>query len=178
MQIDWNQAVVTTALTAIVTGSINYFIYRFQKKIDFKEDYKRIILKSRKDAYTKLENLINVMSQKRTTEDLLTIHRIFNKTADALHPLHDFIQQLVDIFDEAIWINDDTLRKLKEIHKYFLSVYMLSRKDYTEDHYKIAGRANYKKVEEMRNELRIVMMTDLKNLHDIDNFLKDKKFKY
>lgn len=159
----------STVISGIISALISYIISVRLKNIDYKNEYYKKILDKRLDAYKYLENQIAVM---KTTvmddEDGKAYHFIFGSGSDGVIEFH---KNLVVAMSYSIWINDKTVKIMEDLNQYF---YLISS---VNDEKQIVSKAkrDYHKIAGLRKELEKSVKSDLFNLHNLDEFIKEKK---
>ncbi len=176
---------VETILLSLVTSAgaaavINAIFWNRQKKVEFKWTYKQYILNKRTAAYDSVQKVIHLCLLKRTDNSNFQIHAIF----DNKEKLADFIQLIETI--QTGWISEDIMEilevlkgmalvgldNLSEIENYHGyeegKEKFLSESEVLE----VAGSTTVEKIDELNEELQNAYMRDIKNLGDIDSFIK------
>lgn len=158
----------STVFSGIISALISYFVTIRLKNMDYKNEYFKKILDKRLNAYQYLETQIAVMKTTIMDEDGNAYHYIFNNGKNGVIEFH---KNLILAMSYSLWINDKTVKIMEDLNQHF---YLISEIDDMEEIIKRAKR-DYHKIAILRKELESAVKYDLFNLHNLNNFIKEKK---
>lgn len=163
-----NIILASTVISGITSALISYFISIRLKNHDYKNEYYKKILDKRLNAYQYLETQIAVMKTTVMDEDANAYHYIFGEGTDGVIKFH---QNLIIAMSYSLWINDKTVKIMEDLNQYFFLISEINDKD------EIVKRAkrDYNKIADLRKKLESAVKNDLFNLHNLNNFIKEKK---
>jgi hypothetical protein len=161
---DAGTILTSTVAAAVVSGVIGGIYALRSKQREYVNEYYKIILTRRIAAYEQLERLVLMLKIAVLDEDKKPYHLLFSRDDD-WQTAYDL---LGNVMTQALWLSDDAFRKTQELN------YLMFR-------FKPGGgviefgKANYRKIADLRVDLERIVATDLLALHDVDRFLRQKK---
>lgn len=165
--------ILTSSLIAgIISALVSYFISVRLKKLDFKNEYYKEILKKRINAYQYIEAQIAVLKSVVLDEnDNLPYHAIFSY-GDV--EFFDYQKNLIMAINYNLWIDDKTANILENLNELFYSLNIKTNGISEIEMHKL-GKQYYQKLSDLRFELENSTKEGLYNLHDIRKAFKPKK---
>src|SRR4051812_5182291 len=108
------QALITTIVSSSLIATILSSIITYQlKKVDFKHEYFKIVIRKRLSAYEKLEYLIAVLKSSALDEaDGKPYHSCFFNPVN----FNDFSARLALANSDNLWLNSSINEKLSELN--------------------------------------------------------------
>jgi hypothetical protein len=176
-----------TIITSILSSGgfaalITVFFWNKQKKLEFKWDYKKYILKKRQDAYDEVQKVIHLCLLKKTYHGRYQVNTFFSSDKH----LRDFIQYTEIV--KSGWVSSEVIEilgKLKGIATEGIDfslnedVYHGHDEDGREKYLSISevleeyGHKKLKDIEKQNKLLQKAYLSDIKKLGDIDRFTKN-----
>lgn len=148
----------STVIATILSSLVNYWM----KKQDFKNEYYKMLLAKRMDAYQEVENQISILKTSvLDKQDGKAYHQVFSFGDDYFLR---FGQSLSVANSKNIWLNDQTNNKLAELMHIINKIpFEYSTSD--EEQLIAAGKKYYWEIANLRDELENMTRSDLLNLH-------------
>lgn len=135
------------------------------KRNDYVNDYFKIVIKRRLDAYEKLELIINALKTSVLDDDQRPYHQVFSNDATWT----DIYRLFLEATAHPLWLSDSVFSKTREFNMMLLHASSHQR-DLVE-----FGKLNYAPIAEWREQLERLHAKDMLELHDVEGFLKKKK---
>jgi hypothetical protein len=165
--------ILTSGLFAgLISAIVSYLISVRLKKLDFKNEYYKEILKKRLVAYQYIEGQLAVLKTVVLDEvDGKPYHMMFSHTEVEFF---DYQKNLVMAMSFSLWIDDETTENLEKLNEIF---YNLNIKAFEKSNIELIelGKKYYKHISDLRFQLENSTKKGLYNLHDIDKAFKTKK---
>ncbi|WP_339700911.1 hypothetical protein [uncultured Marixanthomonas sp.] len=158
-------------IAGIVSAIISYLTSIRLKKMDFRNEYYKEILKKRLNAYEFIENQIAVMKSVVLDDDGKPFHLIFGQGESKFY---EFQQNLMLAISYGLWIDNETHETLDEINNLFFNLnnHVNKKNDSVIEE---IGKKYYNRVSELRMKLEKNAKKGLYDLHDIKKVFKSKK---
>tara|TARA_R110000868_G_C10794055_1_gene756559 strand:+ start:528 stop:1073 length:546 start_codon:yes stop_codon:yes gene_type:complete len=167
-----NVILTSSLIAGIISAFVSYFISIRLKKLDFKNEYYKEILKKRLNAYQYIEAQIAVLKNVVLDEkDNVPYHSIFSY-GDV--EFFDYQKNLIMAINYNLWIDDKTTNILERINELFYSLNIKINGLSEIEMHKI-GKLYYQQISDLRFELENATKEGLYNLHDIRKAFKTKK---
>lgn len=156
-----SSAVVAALVSSVIAGIFNLRT----KKSEYVNDYYKTIIGRRVAAYEQLEDLIiSIKTAVLDGTDNKPYHLLFSQE-DKFHAAFDKLNRNNS---HALWYSQEIFDLTREVGD---MVYYGSKSSGVIEF----GKANYKKIAELREKLEQILASDLLELHDVRQFLKSKK---
>lgn len=165
------EIILASSLIATIVSSIISAIISIKlKSLDYKNEYYKIILEKRLEAYKFLETQIAVLKGSVVDDDGQVYHLIFHEGEDKFN---EFQMNLFLAFSFGMWINASTMKRMEELNELFLKI---SRKieGLSEEDIQKTGTSFYGEIVRLRSNLENSIREDLLNLHNLKSFKKNK----
>jgi hypothetical protein len=157
--------VALIAMAGIIAGAVITGIYNLiSNQRNYANDYFKTVVAKRIAAYEQLEKLIIDLKTAVLDTDKKPYHLIFC-TADDKIAAHLAVGR---VMNHALWLSDECFRKTQELNR------LLFRLGQTESAIEF-GKTHYQKIAQIRSELEDILAADMKQLHDVRRFLRNKK---
>ena len=164
--------ITSTLVAGIVSILVSYVTSVWLKKIDFKNEYFKEILKKRLAAYQYIEAQLAILkSVVLDEEDGKAYHMMFSYSDVEFL---DYQKNLIMAINFGLWIDDETAQKLQDLNELFYNLNIKAHGKSKGELIKL-GKTYYKELSSLRFELENSTKTGLYNLHDIDRAFKTKK---
>jgi hypothetical protein len=164
--------IITTIISSSVIATILSSIISIKlKNLEFRNEYYKIVINKRLQAYEHLESIIaRLKTSVLDEDDGKAYHLIFSYTAEKYF---EFIHELMITNSFDLWVNSDTKDKFGTLRN-VLNQISFDFETSDEKELVKAGKDNYKRIFELRNELETLVLSDVLSLHKIDK-IKSKK---
>jgi hypothetical protein len=166
-----NLILTSTLVAGIVSTFVSYFISVRLKKLDFKNEYYKEILKKRLTAYEYIEAQLGVLKTVVLDEaDSKPYHLMFSYGDKEFF---DYQKNLLMAISLGLWIDDDTTKSLEELNELF---YNLNIKTHGKSKTEIieVGKKYYQIISDLRFHLENSTKKGLYNLHEVNKAFKTK----
>ncbi|WP_338820061.1 hypothetical protein [Acidovorax temperans] len=157
----FSSSLLSGLVGALITGA---FTLR-GKRNDYVNDYFKTIIKRRLEAYERLEQLINALKLTVLDDDQRPYHQIFSNEATWTHIYKLFL----DSTAQPLWLSTTVFSKTRELNIMLLKA-SHDQRDLVE-----FGKSNYAPIAELREEIERIHAKDMLSLHNVEDFLKQKK---
>lgn len=159
-------AVLSSSLIAGVLGALigGWFTLRGKQK-DYANEYYKLVLVRRIQAYEQVERLITMVKTAVLDNDRRPYHLLFSKNEDQ----QSVYTLLFGIMSNALWLSDELFDLTREFNVLF---YSHSDGDGGLIEF---GKTHYQRIAELRTKIEKVHLRDMLTLHDVPRFLKNKK---
>jgi hypothetical protein len=162
----------STLIAGIVSAFVSYFISIRLKKIDFKNEYYKEILKKRLVSYQYIESQLAVLKTVVLDEkDNKPYHTMFSYGSENFF---EFQKNLFLAMSYSLWIDDETTNKLEDLNELFYNL-NIKTNDKTNKEIIEIGKKYYDQISKLRIQLENATKKGLYNLHDINKAFKIKK---
>jgi hypothetical protein len=159
-----SSSLLAAALTSLATGLFNIYI----KGKEYENKYFEEIIKRRLEVYEHLEVFLSLLKTSSVDSDGRPYHLIFAYGEDKFY---EFQQHFHYAISKSVWLDARTKDVLQQFTILF---YELSdRYDLEKEHLE-AGKHCYERVVELREKLEKSFSDDLRKLHKVKRFLKNK----
>ena len=159
-------AIFSSSLLSGIVGALIAGAFGLRgKHNDYVNDYFKIIIKRRLEAYERLEQLINALKLTVLDDDQRPYHQVFSNetTWTAVYKL------FLDSTSHPLWLSSEVFSKTRELNIMFLKA-SHDKRDLVE-----FGKSNYAPIAELREEVERLHAKDMLNLHNVEDFLKQKR---
>ena len=154
--------------SSIIATFLSAIINQYFKKIEFRNDYYKIIIQKRIEAYENIEAQIQILKVSILDEsDGKSYHRIFYSD----EYFNELTSPLLKANSNSLWINKKTNEKLIQLLHIFNKVRFENKDDLTE-----AGKKYYWEIAYLRDDLENLVRNDLLKLYDFKD-IKQKNNK-
>ena len=139
------------------------------RHLDFKNDYKKIIIKKRINAYSHIEKLIN------------DLYRVYHRNSNIYHKVFEyennmkkFSNNLINIMcEEKIWISADIHKNMFVLNNIIVWFFKKKEKPKKEECIEY-GIKMFKKVLALRIKMEKSILKDMKSLYKVDDFFNNE----
>lgn len=160
----------SAVIAAIVSSIASYIINILTHKRKYKDDYYKMVIAKRMDAYSKVEVVILSLKKLVVDEsDNCLYNVIFNNSHEDFFA---FQVQLYEIAANSVWLSKDMYNALSELNLLFTQIDSQVLDDGS--NLLILGKQNRKKIADIRIRIEDIFRKDILSLHEIEDFLKDK----
>lgn len=167
----------SSAIAAVVSSVCSYFIQRSALARSYKQDYYKMIIGKRMEAYQYVEAQIAVM--KMTVSDDRTgdfYHLIFNYKDSEYR---QYQRNLYLALTHSMWLSENMKNALTALNQLFLTIDVEINQDVM--HNISVGKKYYRQLADARVDVENNLKTDLLTLYDVKNFLNketEKKYRW
>jgi hypothetical protein len=159
-------ALLSSTILAAAIGALAAGIFALQQKNkEYVNDYFKIVLNRRLNAYDKVENLISHLKAAVLDVDGMPYHILFSKPDD-----WEYVHQLLfEVLGNGLWLSPKIYAKTRE-----LNILIFKDGDIKED-LRNFGKRNYEDIANLREDLERLHAVDMLEMHKIPAFLRVKK---
>jgi hypothetical protein len=161
MDISSGSALIGVAVGALIAGA---FTLR-AKRNDYVNDYFKIVLSKRVEAYEHLEALIRMYKSTVVDKDNKAYHIAF--ASDELSSTAFY--KMTEATNNGLWLTHETSDVLRDLN------YILFGEPDKKDERIAFGKQHYEEVATLREKLEKCLASDMLELHKIAKFLKARK---
>lgn len=158
----------SSVVAGIVSTIVSYITSIRLKKVDFKNEYYKEILKKRLHAYEFIENQIAVLKGVVLGDDKKPYHLIFGQGENKFL---EFQKNLMLAISFGLWIDENSNKTLDEMNNLFFNLNNHIHKKNDSEIEEI-GKQYYKRISELRIQLESNVKKGLYDLHDIKKAFK------
>lgn len=159
-------SVIATVLSTI----INYFISIRLKRLDYKNEYYKTIIKKRLEVYRYIETQLAVLNGVVLNDDKRNFHMIFSEGADKVI---SYQRNLFMAMSDSLWIDEATGEALQQLNFLFYNINVKIENKNKNEVIEI-GKDYYSRLAEKRKTLRLATKNGYSKLHLVDTFFKEK----
>ena len=160
----------SSAVAAVVSSVCSYIIQRSTLARSYKQDYYKMIIGKRMEAYQYIESQIadlkTAVVDDRTGEGY---HMIFNE-GDSKY--WQYQSNLHLALTHSMWLSENMINALVALNQLFLTINAEINKDMM--HNISVGKKYYSQLADARTDVENNLKTDLLTLYDVKNFLNKK----
>ena len=164
----WKILLTSTVISGMLSSLISYFVSAWLKDKDYKNEYFKIILHKRLEAYEFLENQIAVLKSIVRNENK-NYNLVFSYGIDKFL---NFQQNLHLAMSYSYWFNENTLRKMETLNDFF---FVISQQVENDQELLEIGKNKNDELSQIRTSLEICVKKDYLELYKIEIFLKSKQ---
>ena len=182
-----------TIISGAAAGAIVNVIWNIlAKRHEYEYDYKKYILKKRQTAYEAVEVILKRLQYRHEDgTDNQCYHEIFIRPYDPnvsneryenelmntpLDPISHFNKDLNILTGNSMWLTDDIIVKINYLNNLINNCTMTLPDIFARDMFIKKGKEVYTKLETLRVEINAQYFEDMKNLKNINDFKRNKKF--
>jgi hypothetical protein len=159
-------AIFTSSLLSGIVGALIAGAFGLRgKRNDYVNDYFKTIIKRRLEAYERLEQLINALKLAVLDDDQRLYHQVFSNEVTWA----EIYKLFLDSTSHPLWLSAEVFSKTRELNLMFLQA-SYDKRELVE-----FGKSNYAPIAELREEVERLHAKDMLNLHNVEDFLKQKK---
>jgi len=160
----------SSAIAAVVSSVCSYFIQRSALARSYKQDYYKMIIGKRMEAYQYVEAQIAVLKMAvvddRTGEGY---HMIFNYEDSEYQQYQSNLRLALT---HSMWLSENMIKALAALNQLFLTIDVEINQDVM--HNISVGKKYYTQLASARTDVENNLKTDLLTLYDVKNFLNKK----
>lgn len=161
-------AILSSSLLSGIFGALIAGAFGMRgKRNDYLNDYFKLVITRRIEAYELLETLINSLNL--TVYD--TDHKLYHQVFASEGGWAEIYRLFLDATSRPLWLGDEVFAKTRELNLMFLQACHDKREPVE------FGKCNYKPIAELREEIEKLHAKDMATLHDVEGFLRCKKAK-
>ena len=161
----------STLVASIVSIIVTYLITLRLKKIDFRNEYYKVVLTKRLKAYEFIEAQIAVLKSTVVEEDGKPYHVIFSYGEDKCI---EFQQNSLIAISYGLWIDDATMKELENMNELFFSIDNQINSKTKAEIIEI-GKKYYREISDSRFKLENSVKKGLYDLPNVKKIFKTKR---
>ena len=166
----WINILSNAGVAAIVSSFASYLINIFAQKHKYKDDYYKMVVKKRMDAYQYIETQIQVL--KLTVVDNIDAKPYFMMFSGDRKMFFEGQTNLALVASNSLWLSEEMTDKLRQLQQDFLTI-EAKITDNPDNNIRI-GKEWYTKLGEDRRIIENCLKKDLLSLYNVKSFLKAK----
>ena len=162
----WIVILSSTVISGLISAIISGWFNLRSKNTEYSNAYFKMILERRLAAYEDVDQLIRSIKAAVVDSDQRPYHLLFSKDDDQIY----VYQKISEAMSKSLWLSEDVFAALREFN-------VLVAEGATKELGLIEfGKQKYKVIAELRTKLERICALDMIKLHDVPNFLKNKKY--
>lgn len=166
----WITIFSSAGVASVISAIASFVNNRLAHNREYKDDYYKMVIAKRMDAYSKVEVVIlSLKKLVRDESDNCLYNIIFNNSHEEFFT---FQTQLYEIAANSVWLSKDMYNALSELNLLFTQIDSQVLDDGS--NLLILGKQNRKKIADIRIRIEDIFRKDILSLHEIEDFLKDK----
>ena len=166
----WITIFSSAGVASVISAIASFVNNRLAHNREYKDDYYKMVIAKRMDAYSKVEVIIlSLKKLVRDESDDCLYNVIFNNSQEEFFA---FQTQLYEIAANSVWFSKDMYNALSELNLLFTQIDSQVLDDGS--NLLILGKQNRKKIADIRIRLEDIFRRDILSLHKIEEFLKNK----
>ncbi len=159
----------SSVLAAVISAMISWFVSLQLKKLDYKNDYYKIVIKKRLEAYSFIEGQLSVLKNVVFDEsDNRPFHMLFSNGEMLFYESQQNLQSAMSL---GLWISEKTIAILDDTLTVFLKISVENDLSANERVIEI-GKEHYKELAGLRKKLDDSTRKDLLSLYKMKGFGK------
>ena len=164
-QSTWVVILTSSVAGGVVGGIVSGFFALWSKSVDYANDYYKIVVRRRVEAYEELESLVSMFKTTLVDEDRLPYHYVFSGE----NPWLEINGTVLRIKSHALWITGEAFDISRR-----LNLFLFHLPTDTEGCIGF-GKGNYQEIANLRAELERVVAKDTLSIHKVPAFLRAKR---
>ena len=161
----WIAVLSGSLVSGIVGALIAGWFALSSKRSEYANEYFKLVLRRRIDAYEDVERLIVSLKSSVLGNDQRPYHLLFSKDDD-----HEAVYKLMlSILSTSLWLSDDLFELTRDLN---ILIFQEAGSDAGLIEF---GKTNYRNIAELRTKLETFHARDMQRLHDVGRFLKSKR---
>lgn len=166
----WITIFSSAGVASVISAIASFVNNRLAHNREYKDDYYKMVIAKRMDAYSKVEVIIlSLKKLVRDESDDCLYNVIFNNSQEEFFA---FQTQLYEIAANSVWFSKDMYNALSELNLLFTQIDSQVLDDGS--NLLILGKQNRKKIADIRIRIEDIFRKDILSLHKIEVFLKAK----
>jgi hypothetical protein len=162
---NWQEILTSSLIATILSSAISAYISYYIKKVEFRNEYYKIVIQKRIEAYELLESQIARLKQSTLDTDSKAYHTVF--AYDSKYFLES-ITPAIKATSYSIWINPDTLDTFYKLKDVLIEISFNIQPEMPSGLI-LEGKRNYKKIALIRDELEFKVRRDILTLYKLDD---------
>ena len=165
----WQIVLTSVVVSSIITAVLNAFFVFFQKNMEYKREFYKVIIDRRIKAYETVEKLLGNFSTYRSTasenhQD--KSYECFLPDEENTDPLQLIFTDFDNIYKAQPWISRDLMKEIHQFNGFMIKVYgEISKSEYIE--YEKLGILHYNEIRNIVSRIRSILGKDWLKLHRI-----------
>ena len=165
----WITILSSAGAAAIVSAIASYIINILTQKHKYKDDYYKMVINKRMEAYQYIETQIQVMKLTIVDKDPNPYFMMFSGDSKLFYESQN---NLTLAASNSLWLSQEMVDKLRQLQQHFLTIGAKITDD-TENNI-LVGKEWYTKLGEDRRIIENCLKKDMLSLYDVKSFLKEK----
>lgn len=165
------QIILSSALVSSILSSVaTWLIGNHAQNKSFKNDYYKLVINKRMEAYQHIDNQIKAMKITTLDDDAKAFHSMFYGDPKIIYAnQHDLFLAKTN----GIWLSNAMENALSELNQLLFEI----NQDITDDidNNVALAKEYYSKVADIREKVEQQLRKDMLVLYDVQDFLKEKK---
>lgn len=162
----------SAGIAAIVSAVASYLINLLMQKRKYKDDYYKMVIQKRMEAYANIENLCKLL---KTTTTCTKTHRQFCICFENIDSLLRLCVTSALTLANNVWITQNLCKELYELNELLVRTEEDCFKNGVE--VKNVGVELYEEIKARQIRIEKLYIKDILNLYDVKHFLKSKDIK-
>jgi len=161
----WTIILTSSVVAGLVSGAVSGLFNLLIKNLEYANDYYKIVVRRRVDAYEMLENFIGLFRSCVMDVDRFPYHIVFAGE----DPQAAIFAATIDMQSKSIWIDKGAFEASQKLN-YLLFDVPSDPQDCVE-----FGKRHYQEIANLRDNLERAVADDMLNIHKVSAFLRTRK---
>ena len=166
----WINILSSAGVASIISACASYAINALMQKRKYKDDYYKMVVEKRMDAYQYIETQIQVL--KLTVVDNIDAKPYFMMFSGDSKLFYESQYNLTLAASKSLWLTQEMVDNLRQLQQHFLTIGAKITDNPTNNI--SVGKDWYTKLVEDRCMIENCLKNDLLSLYDVKSFLKEK----
>lgn len=167
-------AVLTISATAVgfvISTIVNWYVSLSKDKLAYKNEYYKRLIEKRFSAYESIESVLRNMQKIIHTEDPdWTRDYDWFVLFDSRESFDEFLNSVLSCSVAAWWLSKEMIGLISSFSQFLQTEIRYKANDVN---LVALGMRHHKKIKEYYFQIERILFNDLKNLHEVENFIKN-----
>lgn len=172
MEITLTSIITIIFSSSLLASLLTFFGNQWLQRENYKKEYYKKLLEKRLDAYESVDFLIGRLGGMLQLED----GRICPLMFGSGEAFSIFLMKILEVVSKSTWLSSATSSKVTDLNCFLISEISNQIDNSKDENIQLLelGAQNRNKINELRSELKQLLYIDLKTLHDVKIFVKQK----
>lgn len=166
----WQIVLSSVVLASIVSSIFTLIINNFTQNKSFKNDYYKLVINKRMEAYQYIDNQLKSMKLTVLDDDAMPYHSMFGGDQQFIYAnQHDLLLARAN----GIWLSDSMENSLSELNQLLFEINSNLTDNVNSN--VVLAKKYYSRIVDTREKVENQLRKDMLVLYDVKGFLKEKK---